>query len=128
MNHGHSFFERRSELKTIAVAAALALVSGVASLHAADMKGMDVKDMSPTRMAKEDDSNKHVAKGTVKSVDATAGAVTIAHEAVKSLNWPAMTMTFKVRDKALIDKLAAGKNVEVEFEQRGKDYVITRVK
>jgi hypothetical protein len=27
-----------------------------------------------------------------------------------------------------MDKLAQGKNVSVEFEQRGKDYVITSVK
>ena len=47
---------------------------------------------------------------------------------VKSMKWPAMTMTFKVKDKAMLDKLGAGKKVEVEFEQRGKDYVITSVK
>ncbi len=54
--------------------------------------------------------------------------VTLDHEPVKSMNWPAMNMTFKVQDKALIDKLGEGKKVHVEFEQRGKEYVITSAK
>jgi Cu(I)/Ag(I) efflux system protein CusF len=45
----------------------------------------------------------------------------LSHEPVKSLNWPAMTMGFKVRDKALFEKLTKGRKVEVEFVQSGKD-------
>jgi Cu(I)/Ag(I) efflux system periplasmic protein CusF len=93
-----------------------------------DMKGMDMKDVSPTATGKDSKSGKHVAKGTVKSVDAKAGTVTLDHDPVKSMNWPAMSMSFKVHDKALMDKLGQGKKVEVEFEQRGKDYVITSAK
>jgi Cu(I)/Ag(I) efflux system protein CusF len=93
-----------------------------------DMKSMEMKDMSPSAMAKDAKTAKHVAKGRVKSVDAKAGTVTLDHEPVKSMNWPAMSMTFKVQDKALMDKLAQGKEVSVEFEQRGKDYVITSAK
>ena len=113
-------------MKALALAATLALSFGI--VHAADMKGMDMKDMSPSGMAKDAKPGKHVAKGTVKSVDAKAGTVTLDHEPVKSMNWPAMNMTFKVQDKALMDKLGQGKKVEVEFEQRGKDYVITSAK
>ena len=119
-----------------AVALAAALVTSVALAHAGEMKGMDMKgdmkmemkDMSPSRMAKDAKGEKHVAKGTVKSVDAKAGMVTLDHEPVKSMKWPAMSMAFKVQDKALMDKLGQGKKVEVDFEQRGKDYVITGVK
>jgi Cu/Ag efflux protein CusF len=39
-----------------------------------------------------------------------------------------MTMSFAVKDKALLNKLAVDKKVEVEFVQQGKDYVITGVK
>ena len=73
-------------------------------------------------------AGRHSTKGTVKSVDARAGTVVLDHEPVKSMKWPAMTMSFKVQDKALMDKLGQGKKVEVEFEQRGKDYVITSAK
>ena len=70
----------------------------------------------------------HRAIGVVKSVDTQAGKVTVAHGPVKSLDWPAMTMTFAVRDQALLSKLGADKKVEVEFVQDGKDYVVTKVK
>jgi Cu(I)/Ag(I) efflux system protein CusF len=117
-------------MKAIILAATLLTTS--AFVHAGEMKGMemkgDMKDMSPSRMAKDATGEKHVAKGTVKSIDAKAGTVTLDHAPVKSMNWPAMSMAFKVRDKALMDKLAQGKKVEVEFEARGKDHVITGVK
>ncbi|HEX2831218.1 MAG TPA: copper-binding protein [Burkholderiales bacterium] len=111
-----------------AVVFTIAFAGSIATVHAGDMKGMDMKDMSPSQMAKDAKPGKHIAKGTVKSVDAKAQTVTLDHEPVKSMSWPAMTMTFKVRDKAVMEKLAQGKKVTVEFEQRGKDYVITSAK
>jgi len=70
----------------------------------------------------------HPATGVVKSVDRAKSTVTLAHDPVKSLNWPAMTMPFTVTDKALLEKLQPGKKVQFEFVQQGKDYVITNVK
>ncbi len=43
----------------------------------------------------------HRAEGTVKAIDAKAGTVSIAHGPVATLNWPAMTMDFKVANGAL---------------------------
>lgn len=88
-----------------------------------DMKGMD---MSKKQTAAPQST--HKAVGTVTKVDATAGVVTLDHEPVKTLNWSAMSMGFKVAEKSLLDKVAKGKRVEVEFKQVGKDYVITSVK
>ena len=87
------------------------------------MKGMDMH-----RASKGSKAAHHEAVGTVKSVDAAAGTVTLAHGPVKSLNWPAMTMGFTVKDKALLDKLAVGKKVDVEIVQQEGKYVITTVK
>ena len=70
----------------------------------------------------------HDAVGTVKKVDPTAGTVTLEHGPVKSLNWPAMTMKFLVKDRAVLGKLSQDKKVEFEFVQQGSDYVITSVK
>jgi Cu(I)/Ag(I) efflux system periplasmic protein CusF len=70
----------------------------------------------------------HMAKGKVTKVDAAASVVTLAHEPVKSLNWPAMTMGFKVKDKMMLDKLTVGKTVDFEFFQADKSYVISNVK
>ena len=70
----------------------------------------------------------HMAKGKVTKVDAAAGVVTLAHEPVKSLNWPSMIMGFKVKDKTMLDKLTIGKTVDFEFSQVDKGYVISNVK
>ncbi len=92
-----------------------------------DMKGMDMKGMDMGKPSAPS-VKPHKAAGVVKALDATAGTVTFAHEAVKSMNWPAMTMTFGIKDKMLFDKLADGKKVEFEFVKEGKDYVVTKVK
>lgn len=61
--------------------------------------------------------------GVIKSIDQKAGMVTIAHEPIKELNWPAMTMHFKVAQPALLENKAVGN--KVEFSLRGKDMSAT---
>ncbi|WP_454909572.1 copper-binding protein [Variovorax gossypii] len=101
------------------------------------MKGMDMKDMDAKKcqdMMKGMDtkgtakSTAHEADAVVKEFDATQGKVTLAHGPVKSLGWPAMTMAFGVKDKALFDKLAVGAKVHVGFKKEGDGYVVTSVK
>lgn len=91
-----------------------------------EMKGMEGMDHKSMKAGKK--GAKHKASGTVKKVDPQAGTVTLAHGPVKSLKWPAMTMDFKVTDKAMLEKLTEGKKVKVEFVQQGKEYVITSAK
>ena len=74
------------------------------------------------------DVKTHKGVGTVKKIDAAAGRVTLAHGPIPSLKWSAMTMTFTVKDKALLGKFSRDKKVEFEFVQQGKDYVVTSVK
>lgn len=60
----------------------------------------------------------HSAEGTVESVDAKAGSVSIAHGPVASLKWPGMTMEFKVGDAALLRGLKAGAKIRFEFAEQ----------
>jgi|KBSMisStaDraftv2_1062788.scaffolds.fasta_scaffold375711_2 Cu(I)/Ag(I) efflux system protein CusF len=110
--------------------AALMLATGSASAQSGDMKGMDMKGMDTKSMPmdKKGQGTPYKTQGTVKSVEPAKGTVTFAHDPVKELNWPAMTMTFKVEDKALFKKLAADKKVEFDFVKRGSDYIVTGVK
>lgn len=114
----------KRKLLTIVTLTALAIgTSALANEPMKDMKGMDMK---PKPSAVE--HQMHEAKGTVKSVDAKAGTVTIAHEPVASMKWPAMTMTFNVKDKALLQKLATGKQVHFEFVKKDDQHLITAVR
>ena len=114
---------KKASLPCLVLALVLPAAVAIAQPKMDDMKGMD--------MAKKPDVGAqmaHKATGTVKKVDAKTGVVTLAHEPVKSMNWPAMTMGFKVKDKMLLDKLRDGKKVEFEFMRNDKDYVVTSVK
>lgn len=57
--------------------------------------------------------------GVVQSVDASAGTVTIAHQPIASIGWPAMTMPFKVAKPQMLEQVSVGE--KVEFTLDGKD-------
>jgi Cu(I)/Ag(I) efflux system membrane fusion protein len=71
----------------------------------------------------------HPATGVVKKIDAAKGTVTLAHDPIKSLKWPAMTMDFRVRDKASLTTLKPDQKIEFELiEEKKGSYVISRIK
>jgi Cu(I)/Ag(I) efflux system membrane fusion protein len=73
-------------------------------------------------------SQLHRGQGTVQGVDAKSGTVEIEHGPIASLKWPAMSMEFKVKDKAQLARLSKGQAVEFEFsEQSAGEYVIERI-
>jgi len=88
----------------------------------------NANDVDGKHASKKSEAAVHRTDAVVKKINPSSGKVTLAHGPVKSLNWPAMTMNFSVDDDALFDKLAAGKKVNVEFIQKGADYVVTAVK
>lgn len=118
----------------VATAAALAILASPAGAQSSGMKGMemqgDMKGMNMDKGSMKDDKSQmaHKGVGVVKKVDAKAGTVTIDHEPIKSMSWPKMAMTFRVKDKAMLEKVGEGKKVEFEFEARGKEHVITSLK
>lgn len=120
---------KKSLIGSLAVVLALAATSAMAQQKMEGMKGMPMDNMKEMPMNKPAAGQiVHAARGKVTKVDAGAGVVTLAHEPVKSLNWPAMNMGFQVQDKMLLDKLGVGKTVDFEFVQAEKGYVITGVK
>lgn len=123
--------------------AALAQSEGMKDMdmdNCMQMQGMKDMDMKKCRemmngmkkdekaQGKNEKAIVHETVATVKNVNAAKGKVTLAHEPVASLKWPAMTMGFSVKDKTLFDKLAVGKKVEVRFVQQGSRYVVIAVK
>lgn len=50
-------------------------------------------------------------EGLVKKVDKAAGKVTIRHGAIENLGMPKMTMIFRVRDPAMLDRLKEGERI-----------------
>ena len=70
----------------------------------------------------------HQTDGEVKAIDVSAGSLSIAHEPVASLNWPAMTMSFKPANASLLQGLKPGAMIRFEFvERQPGEWVITRI-
>ncbi|AXS80325.1 efflux RND transporter periplasmic adaptor subunit [Dechloromonas sp. HYN0024] len=70
----------------------------------------------------------HKAVGVLNAVDAASGNVTITHEPVASLKWPAMKMDFMLANPSLISGVKPGAAIAFEFVERGAgEWVITSV-
>jgi membrane fusion protein, copper/silver efflux system len=82
------------------------------------------------RLESAQEGQTHKGKGKVVEVDAAAGTVKLDHEPIASMQWPRMTMEFKVEDKAQIAKLKTGDAVEFELRPQtdpAGNYVISRI-
>ena len=80
-----------------------------------DMKSMKTETSSVT----------HRGTGTVRKIDAER--VRLSHGPITTLNWPAMTMSFKLKGAALAKGIKAGDVVDFELVQSGGSYVVTRI-
>lgn len=69
----------------------------------------------------------HEGVATVKAMDLDKGIVKLAHGPIASLNWPTMTMNFKVKERALMQEIKVGDVVTFTFIQANGDYVITHI-
>ncbi|HEF4760747.1 TPA: copper-binding protein [Pseudomonas putida] len=58
------------------------------------------------------------ATGTIKAIDSDRQVVTIAHGAVRELQWPPMTMGFKATP-AQMATVKVGDKVNFKFQQEG---------
>jgi len=59
-------------------------------------------------------------------VEIEPDAITLQHEAVPALKWPAMTMPFKLARPDLAKGLKKGQAVQFSFRQQGDDNIVTR--
>lgn len=64
-------------------------------------------------------------EGVVKKIDKTAGKISVAHSAQKN-GMPAMTMVYKVKDAAALDKLQV--NQKIRFTTDAADGTSTLVR
>jgi len=79
----------------------------------------DQPQASPTR---------YEAQGTFDALDAEGGSVTMTHGEIPALQWPAMTMDFKIADPALVKSIAPGSPVRFVFEAgEPGEYIITGI-
>ncbi len=69
-----------------------------------------------------------VASGVIRTMDTGQGMVTIAHGPVPMMNWPPMTMTFKLAQPAMLRGFTPGARVGFSFRKEGEAFVITSIR
>ena len=65
--------------------------------------------------------------GTVTAVDAAAGTVSLDHEPIAAISWPAMSMQFRVEDPAALQGIAVGDRVSFELKSATESSVVTEI-
>jgi Cu/Ag efflux protein CusF len=88
---------------------AAAMVTAILSLSAATAQGNGVQ-------------------GEVRKIDEAAGKITLKHGPIKNLGMDqGMTMTFRVKDPAMLKEVQVGDKVEFEAEQAPSGYTVTKL-
>lgn len=67
------------------------------------------------------------ARGVISAVDAEGGKITIEHEPIASLAWPAMTMGFAA-SPVLIEQAKVGDRVEFDLVVKGSAGEVTAIR
>lgn len=108
-------------MKPVSIAGAIALSLAVAAC------GGGRTDQNGAAGAAADAGR--AAYSAVGNVTAISGdRVTIAHGPVEGLGWPAMTMTFRSDDPAMLRGIGVGDRVTFQFRQQGNDYPLTSLR
>ena len=108
-------------LATLALAAALATPALAAESHAdhdpATPQGMarHLQMMQGASAAAAAAAAAHPTEGLVRKIDRAAGKITLRHGAMAGM--PAMTMVYRVQDKAMLDGLQPGDTVLFRAEK-----------
>lgn len=110
-------------MKTRSTIAMAVTILACGTAMAADMPGMKMDKPAGATMEKPKANH---AVGVVKAVDSAKGTITLSHEAVPAIQWPAMTMAFKA-SKEQMASVKAGDKVNFEFVAKGMDATITSI-
>lgn len=69
-----------------------------------------------------------MSEGEVRKIDKDSKKITLKHGEIKNLDMPGMTMVFRVKDIAMLDKVQAGDKVKFKAENSGGALVVTEIR
>lgn len=68
-----------------------------------------------------------MSEGEVRKIDKDAQKITIKHGPIANLDMPPMTMVFRVKDPALLERVKAGDRVRFAADRIDGAYTVTRI-
>ena len=65
-----------------------------------------------SRIAQTNSTSAPMSDGEVRKIDKEAGKITITHGPLANLDMPGMTMVFRVKDPAMLDRVKEGDKIK----------------
>ncbi len=105
------------------------LLSGPVALTAVAAQDHQGHGMPAAQTAATNPASEKVitTKGEIKIIDLDNKKITVAHEPIPSINWPAMTMRFTFDDPAQISSLKVGDKIDLDFVQQGNISLLKKI-
>lgn len=72
-------------------------------------------------------SGSGMTDGEVKKIDKTTGKITLKHGDIANLDMPGMTMVFRAKDPAMLDKVKVGDKVRFRAEKAEGAIAVTEL-
>ena len=69
-------------------------------------------------------SSAALTEGEVRKIDKAAGKITIKHGPMPKFDMPAMTMVYRVKDKAMLDQLKPGDKIKFDADGVGGEFTV----
>ncbi|MDH4390931.1 MAG: copper-binding protein [Aquabacterium sp.] len=114
-------------LRSAGLAALLALsAAAMAPARAASPQGSQPAQADQGKPVAPADTGE-MTDAEVRRVDKDGGKLTLRHADIKSLDMPAMTMVFVVRDKAMLDTLKPGDKIRFKAVNDAGKYTVTEI-
>ncbi|HWU67689.1 MAG TPA: copper-binding protein [Stenotrophobium sp.] len=112
----------KKHLLTLTLAGALVAASSVVAAQQMDPNMPGMAGMHDTQPADAQGT------GVVKAIDASKGTITLQHEAIATIGWPAMTMTFKLASPDLLNGVKVGDKVNFTVHPAGMASTVTSIR
>lgn len=105
----------------------IALLAAACSPPAAQDAAKSDAGMGMTESTTPAPAGPIVGVGTVTAVDAAAGTVSLDHEPIAAISWPAMSMQFRVENPAALQGIAVGDRVSFELKSATESSIVTEI-
>lgn len=112
----------------LALAATLCAAAGLASAQDHAHGGHGAHGAHGAQAGAKATAAAELVDGEVKKIDKGAGKITLRHGELKSLNMPAMSMVFRVKDAAMLDQVKTGDKVKFAADRVNGAVTIVELK
>ncbi|HKZ09145.1 MAG TPA: copper-binding protein [Rhodanobacteraceae bacterium] len=120
--------KHRNSISVIALVLAAVTLSSMAQ-QSSSMPNMPMQNMPMHDMPMKDMQSANAeGVGVVQAIDPDQGTITIKHQAIESIHWPAMTMAFKAAEPELLKGVKVGEHIRFGLHTQGMHGTVTWIK